>query len=62
MNPGKYRHYKGGKYEVLMTGKLENSHEEMVIYKSLSDSGEFLAGTIWIRPLSEFKEKFTELK
>ncbi len=43
--PGKYRHYKGGEYELLYTAKNSEGYcEEQVVYKSLTD------GKVWIRP------------
>jgi hypothetical protein len=53
---GKYRHYKGVLYEVIATALSEAGHHEMVVYKSLEDSGDYPAGTVWVRPLSEFTE------
>lgn len=50
-----YKHYKGGLYELITVGKLENSSEEHAVYKSVTD------GQIWIRPISEFKEKFVQI-
>lgn len=47
--PGTYRHYKGGQYEVLFTAVNSESGEELVIYQSLDN-----AGTIWARPKSMF--------
>ena len=56
LKTGKYRHYKGGLYEVLMTGLAETGHQEMVVYKSLEANDEYPAGSVWIRPLTEFTE------
>lgn len=47
-----YQHYKGGVYKVLMQAINEETSENMVIYSSLDDN------TKWVRPISEFKEKF----
>ena len=45
LKPGKYKHYKGGEYELLyLANNSEGYCEEQVIYKSLAD------GKIWIRP------------
>jgi hypothetical protein len=44
---GAYRHYKGGRYEVVGFAKHSETLEEMVVYKSLDGDG----GT-WVRPLS----------
>jgi hypothetical protein len=48
---GKYRHYKGGEYEVVGFAKHSETLEDMVIYKALY--GE--RGT-WVRPLSMWEE------
>lgn len=48
---GKYRHYKGGEYEVLSLAKSsENYNETVVVYKSLTD------GKIWVRPAYMWNE------
>ena len=47
-----YRHYKGGLYQLLLTGKLESNGQEMAVYVAFN-------GEVWIRPLTEFIEKFT---
>jgi hypothetical protein len=44
--PGqKYKHYKGGTYEVITLATHTESSEPMVVYKSL------LFGSIYVRPL-----------
>ena len=48
---GRYRHYKGGEYEVIALGKYEETLEDVVIYKALYD-----AGSIWVRTLKVFEE------
>ena len=45
---GKYRHYKGGEYELISVVKHSETLEELVIYKSLS------TGEMWARPKSLF--------
>ena len=47
-----YRHYKGGKYVLLIKGIAESNKVPMVGYK---DS----YGVVYFRPQSEFEEKFT---
>ena len=49
--PGRYRHYKGGEYEVILCAIKEDTLEPMVIYKSLAH------GTIWVRPIQEWNEE-----
>ena len=51
VKPGFYRHFKGGAYEVIGTGKHSETVEELVVYKSLKD------GSIWLRPRQMFFEK-----
>lgn len=47
-NPlGTYRHYKGGIYELLHIGKMEESREAVCIYKAHDE-------TIWVRPYHIF--------
>ena len=41
---GKYKHFKGGEYEVVGMAKNSETGEEMVVYKSLKD------GQVWARP------------
>ena len=46
---GKYRHFKGGEYEVVDVARHSESMEELVVYKALY--GEM--GT-WVRPIAMF--------
>jgi hypothetical protein len=46
---GKYRHYKGGEYQILGVAKHSETLEELVIY---SHDGE-----LWARPLKMFLEE-----
>ena len=48
---GKYRHYKGGEYEVIATARHSETDEEMVVYRALYGEGE-----IWTRPASMWNE------
>ncbi len=47
---GKYRHFKGGEYEVLGLGKNSETEEDTVIYKSIA------TGETWLRPASMWTE------
>ncbi|GAB4061929.1 DUF1653 domain-containing protein [Uliginosibacterium sediminicola] len=50
--PGRYRHYKGGEYEVLGVVRHSESLEPMVLYRPLyNDSGS------WVRPFAMFLEE-----
>ncbi len=48
---GRYRHFKGGEYEVLFTAKDSETLESMTVYKALYGDG-----GIWVRPTSMFLE------
>jgi len=49
---GKYRHYKGKKYEVIGIAKHSETLEELVVYKALYGERQ-----IWVRPLKMFLEE-----
>jgi hypothetical protein len=49
--PGRYRHYKGGEYEVIGIARHSETDERVVVYRPLyNDSG------LWVRPLAMFTE------
>lgn len=48
---GKYRHFKGGEYEVLYTAKDSETLEPLVVYRALYGEGE-----IWVRPARMWHE------
>lgn len=49
--PGRYRHYKGGAYEVLAVARHSETLEAVVVYRPLyNDSG------WWVRPWAMFVE------
>ena len=51
VEPGRYRHFKGGEYEVLAVATHSETHEPMVVYRPLyNESGR------WVRPLAMFVE------
>lgn len=51
VKPGKYRHFKGGEYEVLFVAKHSETEEEMVVYRALYGDG-----GVWVRPASMWNE------
>ena len=48
---GKYRHFKGGEYELVSIAKNSETLEDMAVYRSLKD------GVVWVRPLSMWEER-----
>ncbi|BCI67005.1 DUF1653 domain-containing protein [Acetobacter aceti] len=50
IQPGLYRHYKGGLYTVLHTARHSETEEWLVVYRSEAH------GTLWVRPLSMWTE------
>jgi len=48
---GVYRHYKGGKYEVMGVARHSETEELLVVYRCLYGDGD-----LWVRPLSMFIE------
>ena len=38
--PGRYRHYKGGEYEVIGVARHSETHEPLVVYRPLYGSSE----------------------
>lgn len=49
--PGqRYRHYKGGQYEVITVAQLEATYEPLVVYRAEVDAA------VWARPLSQWSE------
>ena len=52
--PGRYRHYKGGEYEVLAVARHSETLEIVVVYRPLyNDSG------WWVRPYEMFTGNVT---
>lgn len=51
ITPGRYRHYKGGEYEVIGVVRHSETLEPMVLYRPL-----YNASGNWVRPLGMFLE------
>ena len=54
--PGRYRHYKGGEYDVIGVGQHESTGARLVIYTSRSEAHaaelEGRGADAWLRPLN----------
>jgi hypothetical protein len=50
--PGRYRHYKGGLYEVVGTVRHSETLELMTLYRAL-----YGEGGLWVRPAAMFAEQ-----
>jgi len=48
---GRYRHFKGGEYEVVGIAKHSETCEPMVVYRAL-----YGKGGLWVRPAAMFME------
>lgn len=52
LKQGKYRHFKGGEYELLFIAKHSETLEPMVVYRALyGENG------LWVRPASMWTEQ-----
>ena len=51
LKPGKYRHFKGGEYELIGIAKHSETLEPMVVYRAL-----YCEGGLWVRPASMWTE------
>lgn len=49
-NPRRFRHYKGGMYEVVCEARLESTQTLMMVYRNID------TGDIWVRPRAEFDD------
>ena len=51
IKPGRYRHFKGGEYEVIGVGRHSETLEELVVYRALyGEQGQ------WVRPAAMWTE------
>ena len=50
--PGRYRHYKGGLYDVVGTARHSETLEPMTLYRAL-----YGEGGLWVRPAAMFNEE-----
>ena len=65
--PGRYRHYKGGEYEVIGVARHSETDELLVVYRPLyrrapdsPEEGAHQAETgLWVRPVAMFLETVT---
>ncbi|OGW39182.1 MAG: hypothetical protein A2X58_12050 [Nitrospirae bacterium GWC2_56_14] len=51
VQPGRYRHYKGGEYQVIGTARHSETDEKLVVYRCLYDNN-----SLWVRPLAMFQQ------
>lgn len=51
LKPGKYRHFKGGEYELLALARHSETREEVVVYRAL-----YGEGGLWVRPAAMWEE------
>ena len=51
---GRFKHYKGGEYQVLCYARHSESEEELVVYRQLDKNTGW-----WVRPKSMFVETVT---
>lgn len=51
VKPGRYRHFKGGEYEVIGTARHSETMEELVVYRAL-----YGEGGLWVRPAAMWNE------
>lgn len=51
LQPGKYRHFKGGEYELLGVASHSETLEPMVVYRALYGDG-----GLWVRPATMWSE------
>lgn len=49
---GRYRHFKGGEYEVIGVARHSETQEPLVVYRPLYDES-----GLWVRPVAMFLEE-----
>ncbi|MEN5273725.1 DUF1653 domain-containing protein [Stenotrophomonas lactitubi] len=52
LTPGRYRHFKGGEYEVIDIVRSSETLQPMVLYRAL-----YGEGGLWVRPYPMFIEQ-----
>ena len=52
IKPGRWRHFKGGEYEVIGTAAHSETLEPMVVYRAL-----YGEGGLWVRPAAMWSEE-----
>lgn len=52
LQPGRYRHFKGGLYEVVDVVRSSETLQPMVLYRAL-----YGEGGLWVRPYAMFMEQ-----
>ena len=52
IRPGKYRHFKGGEYQVLGLARHSETEEWFVVYRPL-----YGEGGLWVRPAAMWNEQ-----
>lgn len=51
LQPGRYRHFKGGLYDVIGLARHSETADILVVYRAL-----YGEGGLWVRPLGMFTE------
>jgi hypothetical protein len=54
VRPGRYRHYKGGEYEVIAVARHSETLGPMVVYRPLYPDANGIASDWWVRPHAMF--------
>ena len=55
LKPGKYRHFKGGEYELIAVASHSETLESMVVYRAL-----YGEGGLWVRPAAMWTEQVSK--